>query len=105
MDGTIRAPNSPVIITNAEDNAGIPPTCSAMATATGVVTDLVIIVLATTLSAKYQYVRPPATTMVAPLPKLTASRMRKDRKSTRLNSSHVRISYAVFCLKKKKKKN
>src|SRR5690554_4406240 len=26
-----------------------------------------------------------------------------DRKSTRLNSSHVRISYAVFCLKKKKK--
>src|SRR3989442_10129848 len=28
----------------------------------------------------------------------------EDRKSTRLNSSHVRISYAVFCLKKKKKK-
>src|SRR5690554_7482112 len=28
-----------------------------------------------------------------------------DRKSTRLNSSHVRISYAVFCLKKKKKDN
>src|SRR5438067_7397122 len=27
---------------------------------------------------------------------------RKDRKSTRLNSSHVSISYAVFCLKKKK---
>src|SRR5436305_8620273 len=27
-----------------------------------------------------------------------------DRKSTRLNSSHVRISYAVFCLKKKKMK-
>src|SRR5436305_12046204 len=31
-------------------------------------------------------------------------RERRDRKSTRLNSSHVRISYAVFCLKKKKKK-
>src|SRR5207253_9662404 len=29
---------------------------------------------------------------------------RRDRKSTRLNSSHVAISYAVFCLKKKKKK-
>src|SRR5690554_2470121 len=29
--------------------------------------------------------------------------MNQDRKSTRLNSSHVRISYAVFCLKKKKK--
>src|SRR2546427_6239556 len=30
---------------------------------------------------------------------------RPDRKSTRLNSSHSQISYAVFCLKKKKKKN
>src|SRR5439155_16217593 len=29
----------------------------------------------------------------------------QDRKSTRLNSSHVAISYAVFCLKKKKKLN
>src|SRR5690349_24239474 len=29
--------------------------------------------------------------------------LKKDRKSTRLNSSHVEISYAVFCLKKKKK--
>src|SRR5690606_42114245 len=28
---------------------------------------------------------------------------KKDRKSTRLNSSHVKISYAVFCLKKKNK--
>src|SRR5438270_13543751 len=30
---------------------------------------------------------------------------KRDRKSTRLNSSHSQISYAVFCLKKKKKKN
>src|SRR5438067_4278867 len=30
--------------------------------------------------------------------------MVRDRKSTRLNSSHVSISYAVFCLKKKKRK-
>src|SRR5690554_7511609 len=30
------------------------------------------------------------------------TRLMQDRKSTRLNSSHVRISYAVFCLKKKK---
>src|SRR2546427_5335970 len=29
----------------------------------------------------------------------------RDRKSTRLNSSHSQISYAVFCLKKKKKNN
>src|SRR5438874_12733406 len=32
-------------------------------------------------------------------------RARGDRKSTRLNSSHVEISYAVFCLKKKKKQD
>src|SRR5690625_5906737 len=32
------------------------------------------------------------------------STLMTDRKSTRLNSSHVAISYAVFCLKKKKKK-
>src|SRR3989442_5639998 len=31
------------------------------------------------------------------------ARLYTDRKSTRLNSSHVRISYAVFCLKKKKR--
>src|SRR5690554_7343210 len=34
----------------------------------------------------------------------TISTPASDRKSTRLNSSHVRISYAVFCLKKKKQK-
>src|SRR3712207_7000068 len=33
---------------------------------------------------------------------LAAHRVREDRKSTRLNSSHANISYAVFCLKKKK---
>src|SRR5207302_6406114 len=32
---------------------------------------------------------------------LAFARVRRDRKSTRLNSSHVKISYAVFCLKKK----
>src|SRR5437762_9651763 len=35
---------------------------------------------------------------------LTSSAAQKDRKSTRLNSSHRCISYAVFCLKKKTKK-
>src|SRR5437660_8338447 len=35
---------------------------------------------------------------------LLARAGQRDRKSTRLNSSHVAISYAVFCLKKKKKK-
>src|SRR5438477_7857260 len=32
----------------------------------------------------------------------TLARIARDRKSTRLNSSHMSISYAVFCLKKKK---
>src|SRR5207253_10257663 len=34
---------------------------------------------------------------------ISATTTKRDRKSTRLNSSHVAISYAVFCLKKKKK--
>src|SRR2546422_8156355 len=36
---------------------------------------------------------------------ITATLSARDRKSTRLNSSHGYISYAVFCLKKKKKNN
>src|SRR5436309_3741702 len=41
----------------------------------------------------------------APVDRFIFERMGgSDRKSTRLNSSHVKISYAVFCLKKKKKK-
>src|SRR5687768_18122056 len=42
-----------------------------------------------------------STATVTPLPTVTNT---SDRKSTRLNSSHGYISYAVFCLKKKKKK-
>src|SRR5439155_8906946 len=34
-----------------------------------------------------------------------STRSQRDRKSTRLNSSHVAISYAVFCLKKKKNRS
>src|SRR5699024_12880221 len=36
---------------------------------------------------------------------LDMRKLKLDRKSTRLNSSHVSISYAVFCLKKKKRKD
>src|SRR2546426_8222085 len=39
----------------------------------------------------------------APLPDVAVAQVLVDRKSTRLNSSHLVISYAVFCLKKKKK--
>src|SRR3712207_8401160 len=38
-----------------------------------------------------------------PAPARVVARLAQDRKSTRLNSSHANISYAVFCLKKKKK--
>src|SRR3712207_7628228 len=43
---------------------------------------------------------PPTRRMTAPHPTWC---WQQDRKSTRLNSSHANISYAVFCLKKKKK--
>src|SRR6266700_5148749 len=53
-------------------------------------------------------VPPPLAPPLSILPPVAApsplSRVPRDRKSTRLNSSHVKISYAVFCLKKKKKK-
>src|SRR2546426_2644696 len=39
------------------------------------------------------------------LPTNLRNQFNRDRKSTRLNSSHLVISYAVFCLKKKKKTN
>src|SRR2546427_894801 len=47
---------------------------------------------------------PPSSPNVYPDPfgRLTRSEYTLDRKSTRLNSSHSQISYAVFCLKKKK---
>src|SRR5215203_6438105 len=38
-------------------------------------------------------------------PRVPAAASERDRKSTRLNSSHANISYAVFCLKKKKHKS
>src|SRR3989442_11359168 len=50
-----------------------------------------------------QFLTLPFALLLAPLVRGAEAQLRKaDRKSTRLNSSHVRISYAVFCLKKKK---
>src|SRR5690606_40296272 len=46
-------------------------------------------------------VRPPGDSAV-PVKPLFPGEKDQDRKSTRLNSSHVKISYAVFCLKKKR---
>src|SRR5690554_7588666 len=43
----------------------------------------------------------PAVEQISILLAAARQQQRPDRKSTRLNSSHVRISYAVFCLKKK----
>src|SRR5436309_12638171 len=42
---------------------------------------------------------------ISALVRRSAEQSSTDRKSTRLNSSHVKISYAVFCLKKKKSNN
>src|SRR2546426_6330220 len=46
--------------------------------------------------------RPPRMGRRQPLPPPRCKKPAEDRKSTRLNSSHLVISYAVFCLKKKK---
>src|SRR3712207_7798427 len=46
---------------------------------------------------------PPVLARTVRSPSIVLPRHWKDRKSTRLNSSHANISYAVFCLKKKKK--
>src|SRR5260221_3802688 len=45
---------------------------------------------------------PPSARNCASAGRCAQARLRPDRKSTRLNSSHTVISYAVFCLKKKK---
>src|SRR5437762_5864272 len=47
--------------------------------------------------------RPPSVIVLIVPPRRCSVRIATDRKSTRLNSSHRCISYAVFCLKKKKK--
>src|SRR5437879_13278593 len=47
--------------------------------------------------------QPPRPAPCSPGSRGRSGRSRRDRKSTRLNSSHRCISYAVFCLKKKKK--
>src|SRR5947209_20380119 len=51
------------------------------------------------------WIQVPVILLVAALPAHVRGIEHQDRKSTRLNSSHANISYAVFCLKKKKRKN
>src|SRR5256885_8616205 len=64
----------------------------------------------TVLPIRYDATVPSCVSLLGRSPAATrsaeqADAARQDRKSTRLNSSHLVISYAVFCLKKKKKKN
>src|SRR5438552_13733674 len=59
----------------------------------------------TGVSAKFTSVRYALLTRQAHHPLINLFGDLRDRKSTRLNSSHQIISYAVFCLKKKKKKD
>src|SRR5258707_4735355 len=56
----------------------------------------------TTLFRSQLVVVPPGGEAPRPRPHQRCRHHRGDRKSTRLNSSHANISYAVFCLKKKK---
>src|SRR5256885_8589774 len=56
-------------------------------------------------AARSPDVRPLGTKPPPDEPQREGSRVEGDRKSTRLNSSHLVISYAVFCLKKKKKRS
>src|SRR3712207_6882014 len=53
------------------------------------------------VSVSHSRVTAPTAIAAASTPTIPAAH-RRDRKSTRLNSSHANISYAVFCLKKKK---
>src|SRR3712207_7182885 len=56
-----------------------------------------------TLRSRQRQDQPPSARRAARRPgRVPSWRQRGDRKSTRLNSSHANISYAVFCLKKKK---
>src|SRR2546428_12861668 len=56
-------------------------------------------------TAQYLNENPTSGAVPTPWSMLPFQGVGTDRKSTRLNSSHDQISYAVFCLKKKKKKN
>src|SRR3989442_2383790 len=51
---------------------------------------------------RYKKKRPMTAGQARALGRTTLAKAGEDRKSTRLNSSHVRISYAVFCFEKKK---
>src|SRR5699024_8284826 len=61
--------------------------------------------LCTSGTAAANYTPAVAEAGLSHLPLVVVTSDRPDRKSTRLNSSHVSISYAVFCLKKKKRSN
>src|SRR5690625_6379178 len=59
-------------------------------------------ILSTMKSLRWYGIKPKATANYRSKT-CTNVQLKRDRKSTRLNSSHVAISYAVFCLKKKKR--
>src|SRR3712207_8772434 len=63
--------------------------------------DALVHVLALALLPGRLAVQVEAALVLAPLPVVGDQLGQRDRKSTRLNSSHANISYAVFCLKKK----
>src|SRR5207249_11011471 len=65
---------------------------------------LLPLLISTGVKLGWTSAKPSSRRRIAPRRFVRKSGLQGDRKSTRLNSSHVSISYAVFCLKKKKKK-
>src|SRR3989449_2729395 len=75
-----------------------------MATTWAAILSLPVVSAARTIPSRAATTRKPVTASSRPASTMAIqASTRSDRKSTRLNSSHGYISYAVFCLKKKKK--
>src|SRR5206468_2997423 len=92
--GTGASPTGTVQFMNGTTALGTAQTCTAVSGATSPT-------CTATLMTTLAFLAPPAGPNRMPSPRVVPWKAR-DRKSTRLNSSHDQISYAVFCLKKKK---
>src|SRR5690606_2255042 len=83
----------------------MPPACSAFSRDSGAPVTLRPAIASTAASISTPSERTPTALFASTIPLTIRRAWALDRKSTRLNSSHVKISYAVFCLKKNKHQN
>src|SRR5690625_7083513 len=98
------AKNIPIAINNPSPDNTIEKNKSKKANVSGYSNKLMSTKSGETINATLE-VQPAKTTAANAIKgPSTITKLKKDRKSTRLNSSHVAISYAVFCLKKKNTK-